>query len=154
MVPVTSFSHKWLLTNSTKLTKVFRERASSEAIDLVSKLLEYTPASRMTPLQACAHVFFDELREPAKKLPNGREMPPLFSKTIRVSKYMFQVEVMNFTEAELNIQPSLNEKLIPSYREPLTSYQGSKGIVKPQQAVRSTSGNCNGIKEGGSVVET
>ena len=124
---------------SRSWTKVFRERASYEAIDLVSKLLEYTPASRMTPLQACAHVFFDELREPAKKLPNGREMPPLF----------------NFTEAELNIQPSLNAKLVPSYRKHSTSYQGSKGTEKSLQAVGSTSAFRNGSKkEVESVVTT
>ena len=66
---------------------------------LVSRLLEYTPSARITPLQACAHTFFDELREPGTKLPNGREMPPLF----------------NFTEAELKIQPTLNSQLIPSH---------------------------------------
>merc|ERR1719216_700299 len=34
--------------------KVFRARTSPEAIDLVSRLLEYTPSARITPLQACA----------------------------------------------------------------------------------------------------
>jgi glycogen synthase kinase 3 beta len=32
--------------------KVFRARTSPEAIDLVSRLLEYTPSARITPLQA------------------------------------------------------------------------------------------------------
>ncbi|KFM74636.1 Glycogen synthase kinase-3 beta, partial [Stegodyphus mimosarum] len=79
--------------------KVFRARTSPEAIDLVSRLLEYTPSARITPLQACAHKFFDELREPGTRLPNNRELPPLF----------------NFTEQELKIQPSLNSILIPPY---------------------------------------
>lgn len=79
--------------------KVFRARTSPEAIDLVSRLLEYTPSARITPLQACAHTYFDELRDPATKLPNGRDLPPLF----------------NFTEAELKIQPTLNSQLIPSH---------------------------------------
>lgn len=79
--------------------KVFRARTPPEAIDLVSRLLEYTPSARITPLQACAHTFFDELREPGTKLPNGRELPPLF----------------NFTENELGIQPSLNSILIPPH---------------------------------------
>ena len=47
--------------------KVFRARTSPEAIDLVSRLLEYTPSARITPLQACAHTFFDELREPGER---------------------------------------------------------------------------------------
>jgi len=79
--------------------KVFRTRVMPEAIDLVSKLLEYTPTARMTPLQACAHPFFDELREPGTRLPNNRELPPLF----------------NFTEEELKINPSLNNILIPPH---------------------------------------
>lgn len=31
----------------------------------------------MTPLQACAHPFFNDLRECNQRLPNGRELPPL-----------------------------------------------------------------------------
>jgi len=77
--------------------KVFRARTSPEAIDLVARLLEYTPVSRLTPLQACAHTFFDELREPGTKLPSGKDLPVLF----------------NFTEQELKIQPSLNGQLVP-----------------------------------------
>lgn len=79
--------------------KVFRARTSPEAIDLVSRLLEYTPSARISPLQACAHSFFDELRESGTKLPNGRDLPQLF----------------NFTEQELQIQPSLNSQLIPPH---------------------------------------
>ena len=80
--------------------KVFRARTSPEAIDLVSRLLEYTPSARITPLQACAHTFFDELREAGTKLqPHGKDLPPLF----------------NFTEAELKIQPALNAQLVPAH---------------------------------------
>ena len=86
--------------------KVFRARTSPEAIDLVSRLLEYTPSARITPLQACAHTYFDELREQNTKLPNGRDLPPLF----------------NFTEDELRIQPTLNAQLIPSH---MANKQGS-----------------------------
>jgi serine/threonine protein kinase len=81
--------------------KVFRPRTPPEAIHLTSKLLEYTPSTRITPLEACAHPFFDELREPNNKLPNGRELPPLF----------------NLTPQELSIMPSLNSRLIPSHSQ-------------------------------------
>ena len=74
-------------------TKVFRSRTAPEAIDLVSKLLEYTPTGRMTPLQACAHPFFNELREPGTRLPNNRDLPPLFN---------FTAEGMSFGVAECN----------------------------------------------------
>lgn len=60
---------------------MFRARTPPEAIDLVSRLLEYTPSSRISPLQACAHNFFDELREGNTRLPNGRPLPPLFNFT-------------------------------------------------------------------------
>ncbi len=60
---------------------MFRPRTPPEAIDLVSTLLEYTPSKRITPLPACVHNFFDELRDPATRLPNGRELPPLFNFT-------------------------------------------------------------------------
>ncbi|CAG0890541.1 unnamed protein product [Cyprideis torosa] len=79
--------------------KVFRARTPPEAIDLVAKLLEYTPSARLTPLRACAHSFFDELRDPNTRLLNGKELPPLF----------------DFTAHELLIDPSLNEKLVPPH---------------------------------------
>ncbi|XP_041981479.1 glycogen synthase kinase-3 beta-like isoform X2 [Aricia agestis] len=82
-------SHPW--------AKVFRACTPPDAISLVSRLLEYTPGARLSPLQACAHGFFDELREPGARLPNGRPLPPLF----------------NFTEYELGIQPALNDFLKP-----------------------------------------
>nr|AKJ32474.1 glycogen synthase kinase 3-beta [Pinctada fucata] len=80
-------------------TKVFRPRTPPEAIQLVSRLLEYTPSARISPLEACAHTFFDELREPTTRLPNGRELPPLY----------------NFTQQEMSILPSFNSKLIPPH---------------------------------------
>jgi hypothetical protein len=42
----------WLLLTKTRIyLQVFRARTSPEAIDLVSRLLEYTPSARITPLQ-------------------------------------------------------------------------------------------------------
>jgi len=118
--------------------KVFRARTSPEAIDLVSRLLEYTPSARITPLQACAHTFFDELREPGTKLPNGREMPPLF----------------NFTEAELKIQPTLNSQLIPSHMASATSSQANAGAASGASASGGTSGNGNGNNGAGGASST
>nr|DBA34621.1 TPA: hypothetical protein GDO54_002167 [Pyxicephalus adspersus] len=80
-------------------TKVFRARTPPEAIALCSRLLEYTPTARLTPLDACAHSFFDELRDPNPKLPNGRDFPALF----------------NFTTQELSSNPSLSSILIPPH---------------------------------------
>ncbi|XP_037873039.1 glycogen synthase kinase-3 beta isoform X3 [Bombyx mori] len=88
-------SHPWAKMPVNR--QVFRACTPPDAISLVSRLLEYTPGARLSPLQACVHSFFDELREPTARLPNGRPLPPLF----------------NFTEYELGIQPSLNEFLKP-----------------------------------------
>ncbi|XP_059482748.1 glycogen synthase kinase-3 beta-like isoform X1 [Neocloeon triangulifer] len=104
-------------TTEHQRIRVFRTRTPPEAIDLVSRLLEYTPGSRISPLQACAHNFFNELREPNTRLPNGRELPPLF----------------NFTEQELAIQPQLNSELIPNYQQERTG--GAAGpSVAPVEA--------------------
>jgi glycogen synthase kinase 3 beta len=62
-------------------SQVFRPRTPHEAIDLVSQLLEYTPSKRFAPLDACAHVFFDELRDPNTRLHRGGDLPPLFNFT-------------------------------------------------------------------------
>lgn len=40
-------------------------------VEQVSKLLVYSPTQRMTALEAIRHPFFDELRDPACRLPNG-----------------------------------------------------------------------------------
>ena len=48
--PKVSFGQFWGLVSMSVL-KVFRARTSPEAIDLVSRLLEYTPSARITPLQ-------------------------------------------------------------------------------------------------------
>ncbi|XP_052440934.1 glycogen synthase kinase-3 beta-like isoform X3 [Carassius gibelio] len=99
-------------------TKVFKPRTPPEAIALCSRLLEYTPVTRLTPLQACAHAFFDELRQPGTRLPSGRELPPLF----------------NFTNTELMIQPQLNSSLIPPHARAQTvasSNDVSEGSVQP-----------------------
>jgi glycogen synthase kinase 3 beta len=60
---------------------VFRPRTAPEAIDLVSKLLEYTPEVRLSAIEAMVHPFFDELRAEGAKMPNGKEFPPLFNFT-------------------------------------------------------------------------
>jgi serine/threonine protein kinase len=92
--------------------KVFRNRTPPMAIDLVCRLLDYTPATRLTPLEACAHAFFDELRDPDTRLPNG-PLPPLF----------------NFSQLELNINPTLNSRLIPAHMQGQQQTVGASSIA-------------------------
>ncbi|PON62680.1 Glycogen synthase kinase [Trema orientale] len=80
--------------------KIFHKRMPPEAVDLVSRLLQYSPNLRCTALEACAHPFFDELRDPNASLPNGRALPPLF----------------NFTAQELaDASTELRHRLIPEH---------------------------------------
>uniref|UniRef100_A0A4X2KTL3 [tau protein] kinase n=1 Tax=Vombatus ursinus TaxID=29139 RepID=A0A4X2KTL3_VOMUR len=100
--------------------QVFKARTPPEAIALCSHLLEYTPATRLSPLEACAHSFFDDLRSPGAQLPNSRQLPPLF----------------NF---KLSIQPNLNGILIPSHlRSPVASASSSRG-QEPSTSVANSS---------------
>lgn len=61
--------------------RVFRSKTPKEAIAFVSKLLVYDPAQRPRPLQALADPYFDELRDPNTRLPNGMPLPDLFNFT-------------------------------------------------------------------------
>ena len=56
---------------------------------MISTLLEYTPTNRVTAVEAMAHPFFDELRQPDQKLPNGKNFPPLFNFTAEGSLNLF-----------------------------------------------------------------
>ncbi|KAG9143387.1 hypothetical protein Leryth_017775 [Lithospermum erythrorhizon] len=90
-----SFSHHFLYTAA----QIFHKRMPPEAIDLASRLLQYSPSLRYTALEACAHPFFDELREPNARLPNGHPLPPLF----------------NFKQELTGASPELINRLIPDH---------------------------------------
>jgi glycogen synthase kinase 3 beta len=64
--------------------QVFR-KADPNAIDLIARLLEYTPTQRLSAIDAMVHPFFDELRDPATRFPDSRhagapskDLPTLF----------------------------------------------------------------------------
>ncbi|GLT79573.1 hypothetical protein SLA2020_510560 [Shorea laevis] len=80
--------------------KIFLRKMPPEAVDLVSRLLQYSPNLRCTALEACAHPFFDDLRKPNACLPSGRPLPPLF----------------NFTAQELSgASAELCQRLVPEH---------------------------------------
>ncbi|KAJ3440728.1 glycogen synthase kinase-3 alpha [Anaeramoeba flamelloides] len=85
--------------------KILQNDLDQNAIDLISKLLQYNPNKRIDPLEACAHPFFDELRDPNTLLPNNQPLPELF----------------DFDSDELNsVDMETRKNLIPSH------------IIKPQ----------------------
>lgn len=97
--------HKFPQIKPHPFSKVFR-KAPNDAIDLISKLLEYTPTQRLSAIEAMCHPFFDELRDPNTVLPDSRNQnaPP------RPLPKLF-----NFTRHELSVMPSLNHRLVPPH---------------------------------------
>jgi len=89
--------------------KIFHKRMPAEAVDLVSRLLQYSPSLRSTALEALIHPFFDELRDPNTRLPNGHLLPPLF----------------NFKSSELKGVPmDILVKLIPEHARKQCAFVG------------------------------
>jgi len=78
--------------------KVFKQEVDPLAIDLISKVLCYSPHKRLTPLEALLHPYFDELRSRNFQM-NGKSIPDLF----------------NFSSEELSAQPELADRLVPSW---------------------------------------
>jgi len=101
--------HRFPQIKPHPFSKVFRPRTPPEAVDLVAKLLEYTPESRLSAIEAMCHPFFDELRVEGQRMPNGKDFPPLF----------------DFTREELSIRPDLMRQLVPPHCE---TELGSRGI--------------------------
>ncbi|KAK6529606.1 regulator of ime2 [Arthrobotrys megalospora] len=106
--------HKFPQIKPHPFAKVFR-KAPPEAIDLISRLLEYTPTQRLSAIDAMCHPFFDELRDPSTRLPDSRgtngglrDLPELF----------------NFTKHELSIAPDLNHRLVPPHARPALLAKG------------------------------
>ncbi|KAJ3494624.1 hypothetical protein NLG97_g3957 [Lecanicillium saksenae] len=106
--------HKFPQIKPHPFNKVFR-KADANAIDLITKLLEYTPTEREAAVNAMVHPFFDELRDPETKLPDSRhgtgqlrDLPDLF----------------DFTRHELSIAPDLNSQLVPSHQRPILAARG------------------------------
>jgi glycogen synthase kinase 3 beta len=108
--------------------KVFR-KADPSAIDLISKLLEYTPTQRLSAIDAMVHPFFDELRDPNTRLPDSRhpngavrDLPTLFDFTLHGECRAVLLAWTMLTVPELSIAPHLNHQLVPQHiRAPLAA---------------------------------
>ena len=58
-------------------SKIFGSKEDSDTIDLVAHLLKYLPNSRLTSIEACAHAFFDELRDPGFSMAAANSSEPV-----------------------------------------------------------------------------
>jgi glycogen synthase kinase 3 beta len=89
--------HRFPTIRPHPFSRVFRNRASQDAIDFIPSLLDYTPTSRLTAVEAMAHTYFDDLRDPNATYTETQPLPELF----------------NFSQQELMVQPEVNHRLVP-----------------------------------------
>jgi glycogen synthase kinase 3 beta len=124
--------HKFPQIKPHPFNKVFR-KADANAIDLIARLLEYTPTERQAAIEAMVHPFFDELRDPATKLPDSRhqtgqlkELPALFdfSQHGRMTSPFPHARCSLTMLAELSINTALNHQLVPPHMRPVLASRG------------------------------
>ena len=56
-------------------SSIFKPSIPPETVDLVGNLLSYVPDLRCKAIEACGHPFFDDLRNPATRMPDGTPLP-------------------------------------------------------------------------------
>ncbi|KHJ98337.1 kinase domain protein [Oesophagostomum dentatum] len=84
-----------------EIMKIFKGKSLHSAARLLDTVLRYDPSARSCAIEALAHPFFDDLRDPdLEEMPNGKLMPRLF----------------DWLEREVNIRPDLNKKIFPHYK--------------------------------------
>jgi serine/threonine protein kinase len=109
--------------------QVFRPAIAADAVDFVGRLLVYTPQRRLTAFQALAHPFFDDLRDPLRRLPNTNPLPPLFDlneKGACLPAWLPGAAVL--TGAELEVLPPA---LVAQLRQRPVSGAGTEAAVEP-----------------------
>ena len=100
-----NYSEFKFLYSAAPWSKVFRSHTPPEAIDLVARLLRYNPSSRLSMLDSLCHPFFDELRDPATQLPNGKPLPPLFDFSDEEKRNIPHSTLMKLTPAHARGEP-------------------------------------------------
>jgi glycogen synthase kinase 3 beta len=120
--------HKFPQIKPHPFSKVFR-KASPDAIDLISHLLEYSPGARFSAVEVLCHPFFDELRDPTTVLPDSRNpgspsrpLPPLF----------------NFSKLELSVAPQLNSKLVPPHARSTLGFDLDRFVPLRPEEIRAS----------------
>ena len=76
----------------------------ASGIDFVSKVLRYEPKTRLTPLGACLHPFFDRLRQDPSK------MPVLLPTRKPLPDHLF-----TFTDEEIDANAAVVCQLVPQH---------------------------------------
>ena len=99
---------------------MFRHRTPREAIDFVARLLGYDPSKRPRPLEALLDPYFDELRDPETRLPNGAPLPDLFKFTEgkKLRNAFYEASNLDFFCAfteEMTDEPEVCPELVPAW---------------------------------------
>jgi serine/threonine protein kinase len=120
--------------------KVFKAKSvPPEGIDLISKVLVYTPSLRLKPWEVCAHPFFDEIRDPNTRLPTGKPLPVLFNFSL---------------EEQMSAKPYLH-KLIPQHALSLLQQAQPSGTSSSSSsALSSASSPLSSSPSGTSAITT
>lgn len=103
-------------------------------MDLIAAMLTYEPTKRITAPAALLHPFFDELRQPTTRLPDGEPLPPLF----------------NFTDEEVSAlrdRPGAMELLVPPHARTPLNWKG--GLAAAAAAAAGGAGVDGGAAVGG-----
>lgn len=124
-------------------TKVFRSRTTPDAIDLVAKMLQYNPSLRLKPMDGLTHAFFDELRNPDTRLPNGKPLPPLFD----FNEHEFHAAG---ADAERILPPAVFAELREKYGPPGAKTGGAAKAAGTCGAAEAAGGAGGSTQGGGS----
>lgn len=73
--------HRFPQIKPHPFSKVFKSKTPEESIQFLTLLLQYCPEKRIAAIEAMAHPYFDELRDPKTKMLNGKDLPKLFNFT-------------------------------------------------------------------------
>jgi serine/threonine protein kinase len=73
---------------ATPWARALKNTAPAPAVELISKLLTYSPSRRLTAFQALQDPFFDDLKRNGATLPDGKPLPQLFNWNEAERKYV------------------------------------------------------------------
>lgn len=107
---------------------VFSKNVGQDAISLLAAFLQYDPEQRVRPLEACAHCYYDDLRDERKRCPDGQPLP---------------TELFNLTSREQRIcDKNLRDRLVPAWHGNRNAANG------PAAPAQQANGHSNGEELG------
>lgn len=109
--------HKFPFIKPIALNKVFK-KVDNLCIDMLMKLLEYSPIERISAIESLTLPFFDEIKAPDASFPDYRFINDGEPKPLP--------DLLDFNKRELSINPELIQGLIPGWK--MSTYKADYGI--------------------------